>query len=461
MLRRHLQQGGAPVTPCAGFDADTASAYIERALTATAHQRFETHLSNCAACRRHVVALARLSDELVTVPVAAPAPVPTVEPVWTRWRGITKQWAAQWPVTQWLVPQWLDISAWNFGWTAAGATACALLFAVLGVRVWQQQAPASQAPATLASRMPTEATLNNTVGDAASIVAEAPASADQTLVVNERTVVQAGAEAKTTAQAAAVASGNAVATRLQPPATPPPVLPVNPGLVALGRTPEPRVLAVDSNDATVTAPPVPPPAFNLQSSSVAFTQPAASVNSGFAMPVRLQNNAPVRSSAQLLLLGEPEKKEIVAELVLPEPRRAQLRDRAREEESANKAADDARKAASNRDLLKALKGHATSFMPAKPLDKNTEARTKEANVKEAQTQLQPLMKRLNGHVFYFDHGFWIDEQYTSDAKLPLKRLTRGSPEYQQLLIQNPSLEQFFKLAPVIVVWKGVVYEVQK
>lgn len=165
-----------------------------------------------------------------------------------------------------------------------------------------------------------------------------------------------------------------------------------------------------------------------------------------------------RSSSQIVLVpGEPEQKELVNELLLPGPRR----NRAREEATAK---TEASKTSGNRELLKALKGRTLGFMPMKDADKDAkdiDARTKEADLKEAQAQTKPLMTRLNGHVFHFDHGFWIDDEYNSETKLPIKRLVRGSQEYQQILIQNPSLEQFFQLGQVIVVWKGVVYEVRK
>jgi hypothetical protein len=158
----------------------------------------------------------------------------------------------------------------------------------------------------------------------------------------------------------------------------------------------------------------------------------------------------LRAAPFTTLPGEPEKKELVTELVLPPPRRAGRAEQEQESPSTLR----------ERDLRTVLKHRASSFMPFNAPEKD-DARVKEANVKEAREQTQPLMKRLNGHVFYFEHGFWIDEEYNSEAKLPLKRLVRGSQAYQQAQIENPSLEQFFQLGQVIVVWKGVVYEVRK
>lgn len=47
---------------CAEFDADLANAYIERNLIAASQARYEQHLSECAPCRKNVVALSRLVE---------------------------------------------------------------------------------------------------------------------------------------------------------------------------------------------------------------------------------------------------------------------------------------------------------------------------------------------------------------------------------------------------------------
>ena len=447
MLRQHLKRGGAPVAPCAGFDADTANAYVEHVLSAPAQLQFEKHLAGCAACRRHVVALARLSDALAPVPVAMPvAPAQVAEPFWARW--------------QHTVAQWFDFSGRNLGWTAAAGTASAVLLAILGAGVWWRAAaprPAqmalvgaavSDAPATPAILPASGAALPN--GALTDTVNPALAETNKAKLLAGELAVSATPQTGTPA------------SDLARPVIPPPVttanFPMTTGVVPLPNTAELRTLAMEPGAPTVAVPSAPPPAFNLPATTVSLNHLNGNQPAGAMSPVRLVSDTPLRSSSQLVLMpGEPEQKELVNELLLPGPRR----NRAREEASAK---SEASKTSGNRELLKALKGRTFGFMPMKDADKEAkdiDARTKEADLKEAQEQTKPLMKRLNGHVFFFDHGYWIDEAYTSESKLPLKRLARGSQEYQQILIQNPSLEQFFQLGQVIVVWKGVVYEVHK
>ncbi len=470
MLRRHLQQGGAPIAPCAGFDADTASAYVERVLAAPVQLRFEKHLAGCAACRRHVVALARLSDQLSPLPAASPAaPVQVAEPLWSRWQHAV----AQWPRA---VAQWFDFSAWKLDWTAATGVACAVLFAVLGAGVWwRAQVPQSeqaamsrialdQAPAAAAPTPARAAAFTNgAVNDEAGLKLEELTRARLNQI--EKTV-------SATPEAGSLNTELAASARpaIPQPATTP-SFPTPQSLVALTSASELRQLAVEPSAPTVAAPQAPPPSFNLPATAISFNHLNGNhlngnQTAGGLTPMRLGNDAPLRSPAQLVLLGEPEKKELVNELHLPGPRRNRSAEDAAAK-AASAAKTEAGKATSNRELLKALKGRSFGFMPPKGSDKDAkgakdiDARTKEADLKEAQDQFKPLMKRLNGHVFHLDHGFWIDDEYKSETTQPIKRLVRGSQEYQQILIQNPSLEQFFQLGQVIVVWKGVVYEVRK
>ena len=121
MLRRHLRIGAAPVTACAGFDLDAASAYLEGALGGPHLASYESHLAGCAICRRHLIELARLAQ-------AAPSfeAQPAAEPVRIPSRVRLKKTFAS----------WFDLSAWNLKWQIAGATggAFAILIAALGAQ---------------------------------------------------------------------------------------------------------------------------------------------------------------------------------------------------------------------------------------------------------------------------------------------------------------------------------------
>ncbi len=107
-LKAHLKTRGA-TTVCAGFDFDTASAYLEHTLQAKASTLYEEHLADCAACRNQVVELSRL---MPAETVVAPAVVP-VRGKWSEW-----------------------FSGWKLGMLAGlgTATAAILLFTMVTVQ---------------------------------------------------------------------------------------------------------------------------------------------------------------------------------------------------------------------------------------------------------------------------------------------------------------------------------------
>ena len=62
LLRAYVSRSGNLPHVCPDFDPDFANAYIERSLPADSRSRYEQHLSDCGACRKNVVALARLAE---------------------------------------------------------------------------------------------------------------------------------------------------------------------------------------------------------------------------------------------------------------------------------------------------------------------------------------------------------------------------------------------------------------
>lgn len=113
MLRRHLLQGAGRTASCGGFDAERASAYIESALSEASRLRYETHLADCASCRRAVIELRRLMPEVEILGASAPAPNRFAD--W--WEGVKQGFAA---------------APWRWGTlTAAGAFAIVLAFVVI------------------------------------------------------------------------------------------------------------------------------------------------------------------------------------------------------------------------------------------------------------------------------------------------------------------------------------------
>jgi hypothetical protein len=428
-LKHHLKQGGAPVTPCVGFDADAASAYLERALDVHAQTQFESHLAGCAACRRQVIGLARLSNELEAV--TGKPPIVVVEPVWSRWYGA--------------VTQWFDFSGWNRGWTAAAATACGLLLTVVAATTWQQlSAPQSMRSDGAVNSAPANAFAVQASPQRADVPATQVLTGQESEAATSNAAVAHAASLREMQSAQAdqsILAGAGQSNRsmpIPPPNTQHPVLSsAGVDLLAVAAPPEVKAPALEMNFGTQPAPTPPGSPATLVGFSAS--------NSSLVLNSFGSRQTAREPSRIALQPSDIEKKELFD---LPAPRRAS-------EETAKPPANE--KPSNDRQLANVLKGRALGFMPLS----KAEARTKEADVKEAKEQLKPLMKHLNGHTFYFERGFWIDEEYKSDLTLPLVRLTRGNALYQQTLIENPTLEQFFQLGQVIVVWRGKIYEVRK
>lgn len=72
----------------------------------------------------------------------------------------------------------------------------------------------------------------------------------------------------------------------------------------------------------------------------------------------------------------------------------------------------------------------------------------------------PLIRKVRDKSFRFDRGIWIDQEYKPENRLQKTRLSRGTPDFDRVLSENPALAPFFDLGAVIVVWQGRVYEVR-
>ena len=76
LLRAYVSRPSNPHQKCTDFDPDRANAYIERSLTGASRLHYEEHLSECAACRKNVVALVRLAEAETPASVAPAREVP-------------------------------------------------------------------------------------------------------------------------------------------------------------------------------------------------------------------------------------------------------------------------------------------------------------------------------------------------------------------------------------------------
>ncbi|HKQ06658.1 MAG TPA: hypothetical protein VJ464_16110 [Blastocatellia bacterium] len=207
-------QGGRPgnaASLCAEFDADLASAYVERRLSASAVAGYESHLAACSPCRKSIIALTRLAQ-------AEAAPTPAVATVERR--------PAISPARRWLgaltAPQW-----------AMAAAAAIVLAITLPLAVSHRATPAGQPPSTTepanaqatASAPAANPVQDNATGGsvaAANTATEAPATKTVAAAPSEKPAPGATADAKDAAGGAAAPSN------------------VQPGVVAASQPAEPK-----------------------------------------------------------------------------------------------------------------------------------------------------------------------------------------------------------------------------
>jgi hypothetical protein len=71
------------------------------------------------------------------------------------------------------------------------------------------------------------------------------------------------------------------------------------------------------------------------------------------------------------------------------------------------------------------------------------------------------VKNVGSKSFRYENGFWTDTEYDAGKGLPGVRLQSESEAYRRILSEFPSLKPYFDLKPVVVVWQGKVYRVEK
>ncbi|MFN7946132.1 MAG: carboxypeptidase regulatory-like domain-containing protein [Blastocatellia bacterium] len=466
-LRRHLKRVNAVAETCAGFDPELASAYVENALGTTARARFENHLSDCAACRRHVVELFRLMPP-------AERPVMTAEPAAAGKAG-------------WLAGLF-DFSGWR--WNAATlAGACAVLMLAVGLTlVWQRAAQDNNA-ALVAARPEAQSDAPVPTVQATPAAPEAAGASAN----HEKATAQIKADSRTQAPAPLPSITPSVASAATP------ALPAARDTLALKRRADKAVSVRVSGPGGAA---VPGAEVVVKDAATGQTRLAATTDStGQASLVNLSQlragnyqiiaQAPgfVTRQTSLTLDGMDLNNEVTLRL---EPRAqgaGAQQSRANETQAAAKAApvsaaaadttakaetaarDEAKKSDDERrenprglNLPRPTpppRGALAYKEPDKPAEP---ARSKAVNG-QAGIAYRPnfgITQTVNGKTFRMEKGVWRDTAYNASDKWPVVHLTRGSEEFDQTIADIPSLRQFFTSLKghVLVLWQGTVYEVK-
>jgi hypothetical protein len=428
MLRRRLRSGAAPVVACAGFDLDAASAYLEGALGGSHRAGYESHLAGCAACRRHLIELARLER---TAPQVEAQPVKAADqtPAWARWREV--------------VAGWFDLSAWNLKWQLAGATgaAFAILIAVLGVQSWRQ---ASDQSAFAGRTIETQ-----------------PISAEAGVLTLQSPAPEASLQSATTPVAEDLAANNQ-------------------GYLQI---PAPRSLAIPKGDS-------PPPDFtdsvklptlsvnqSAEAPIVARSDGAQAGQNPPSQPRTFVESESLSNVSGSLLIRDDSKEQandIVQSLrITPSqvynpmnPEQPDPNHKTQVVESPVGPSRYLSPESSARRLPRPESLKLTGI--AKELVSRIRSKPKSESMRKGNDQPsedespKPMMIPIRDKVFRFEKGTLIDREYNSDMqKWRVWTLKRGSEAYKQVLASEPQLKEFFDRGPILIVWKNRIYKVLK
>jgi hypothetical protein len=458
MLRRRLRSGAAPVTACAGFDLDDASAYLEGALGGSHRAGYESHLAGCVTCRRHLIELARLAQ---TAPLAEPqivvrpATAPDRIPAWDRWKAA--------------VTAWFDVSSRSLKWRLAGATgaAFAILIAALGVQSWRQVFRHRDlvASPTEVKRVDINSANNSNSEPTLSETAAQPPTPEQNVAIRGEGNPATPIKQETIA--------NTSEAQPQIPAPAPLVRPQGKALT-LDFRPSNGSLAL-SQDQTIEGPaasrqlPMP-----KQASAVPVQNP-------HQPQITLEGLAAVSNPASIdskhgSSEEAPKKVVLKPHGNLMDPKPAALRHGlslvgARIPSVPSDPEPDGNTQPS-KTILENLRGgmrEAISHVPLiRGLTLNSEPERKTASTAQETADADPskpvITQRIRDKVFHFEKekGMWVDQEYKPEMDQWTRwTLKRDSKEYKEILDKDPSLTVFFERGPILVVWKNGIYKVMK
>lgn len=402
MLRRHLSRGGSVVEACMGFDADTANAYLENALNASARSRYDSHLAGCPSCRRHVIELSRLMQ--LPQPESNLATAVAPASIWSHWKSVVAEWG-----------EWLGFANWQQGWATAGIAA-AILIGVVSVQLWRQQQTGQPAEANFAATGGTTSSpnLSQEVVSATPGVAGQEANAEprlQTLAVNN----VPKPEVSPNPNGSSLIAGNNASVESafsQPIGT------------------QPMNLMVTT-----------PPSLPVTQSANGVMVTSFSGGQTFNSPVARSVSAEVAAPAPPPMLESEQRENVVAAQIGPLP----------SDNPMAKKSKEARPQKSSSGMF----DKAFSFMPTRKND--GAAKQEEKEIEQDAPKLLTIRRR--DKVFNYQSGFWVDNAYKPEMAWRVTKVVLDSEEYKQLLDAEPMLKEYFAHGQAIVVWKDKIYKV--
>jgi hypothetical protein len=400
LLRTQGSRSGKESPLCREFDADLASAYVERSLTASETARYEQHLAACSPCRKSIVALTCMAQ---ADQVAA-----RTETAVGRTQG--ESWGKRW-LGALTAPQW-----------AMAATA-ALVLAITLPLVLSRLSPQKNSPLATNGTATSQSAVNSTASEAAQ---------------------------GTASGAAATTPNNAADAAREPNASGHGAAPVSekPAALAEARQQEPAASPAPRRDAAQPAEPKP-------SDQVAAndTQSPAGATAPPAQPAAAE--APLAKIDADKAKKLPEDKETApAKTIKQGQTDGEARDKA---EATVRASDIAPppvhgpRAESGRGRRDGNDGVATG-VPGRSFQPSSEA-VRAPHV---------LSRKVGNHIFLLRSDVWTDKDYDPNKDMPVVTIIRDSDVYRDLLAKDekikPFLTGFAVDQRVVFIFKGTVYK---
>lgn len=412
LLGAQRARQNAPERICREFDPDLANAYIEHTLTTNETARYELHLSECAPCRKSIVAIARLSaaDTSVARPQAKPFSL-AGEPqrAWSRLFGALT------------VPQW--------AMAAAAVIVVAISLPILLSQKQPGSAPLANSDEALSARssgapqiaqVPQSESLPGATASARGQAEQTQATSNQPKGEKEKDEAEKHMLAQATepladAAPAGAGSGSVAAA---PPAT------------------ESRQAKPDSTVADQTA-----------SRAAETSQPAAPAPS----------QGPDQRGGELARINPeearrlPENKES-AQVTPLSPSRPDAGQDAKKQEATITNKDS--------DIPPPPKPSSTSVRPGRGIATGSATRFRESRGEAPRGVAE---RKVGGKKFWLIDDIWTAKDYNPDKEMPLVTVFRDSEVYHELISKHSGMRAFLTgftgKETVIFVYKGTVYKI--
>ncbi|MBI3650355.1 MAG: zf-HC2 domain-containing protein [Acidobacteria bacterium] len=439
LLQSYFKQQPPTEFHCEGFDADIASLYLERVLTAPETSRYEIHLFQCSPCRFNVIALARLMEQEVPAIISAaaeePAAIHTTIATEQASSSATRNGFAE------RLKGWLGLLTTPGFALAAVATLVVAISIPLLISQKRNSSPnaTAQSPATTSSadhdRQSAQSRAANSeesVGNTATKETN-PAAPKPEAYVGDNTNNQPARNSDEGAAAAGAVAG------FTPPATEP----------ALAKDAKEETKSDTSTVAENRAHADDRQARASEPTAIVATAPPAQP----AKPATPEKKELGHIDASKALRVPETDKEVAAKTIKPGVTSGDVTAR-------NNHSKGATIRPSDNDAQPPATATGDANRPAGLAEKSTSLRD-ERDVRKEKLRAS-ASRKVHDKTFFLLDDIWTDQKYSKDKELPFVTVIKDSEVYKGLLEKYSSLQKFFNgfaaNEKVIVVYKGTAYK---